>query len=148
MEPNYAIPTLADVAIKADVSTATVSRYLNSPNQLSQITRERVMRAIAELGYSPNFNAQALAARRTNTVGAIIPTMDNAIFARGLQAFQEELGKLGETLIETAVREFQEETQLKCQKLQWLNAIEVNSHPWPRHLLGMFWTIYNNKPFE
>ena len=56
--------------------------------------------------------------------------------------------ELGETLIETAVREFHEETQLKCQQLQWLNAIEVNSHPWPRYLLGMFWTLYNNKPFE
>ena len=99
MEPIRAIPTLADVARKAAVSTATVSRFLNYPNQLSQITRERVMSAIAELGYAPNFNAQALAARRTHTVGAIIPTMDNAIFARGLQAFQEELGKLGKTLI-------------------------------------------------
>ena len=99
MDQNSTIPTLADVAKKAGVSTATVSRCLNSPDQLSQMTRIRVMSAVAELGYAPNFNAQALAARRTNTVGAIIPTMDNAIFARGLQAFQEELGNLGKTLI-------------------------------------------------
>jgi LacI family transcriptional regulator len=99
MYQNNSIPTLADVARKADVSTATVSRCLNSPNQLSQTTRIKVMSAVAELGYAPNFNAQSLAARRTNTVGAIIPTMDNAIFARGLQAFQEELGNLGKTLI-------------------------------------------------
>jgi LacI family transcriptional regulator len=99
MEQNSTIPTLADVARKVGVSTATVSRCLNSPNQLSQRTREKVLSAVAELGYAPNFNAQALAARRTNTVGAIIPTMDNAIFARGLQAFQEELGNLGKTLL-------------------------------------------------
>ena len=99
MNQNNSIPTLADVARKADVSTATVSRCLNSPDQLSLTTRAKVMSAVAELGYAPNFNAQSLAARRTNTVGAIIPTMDNAIFARGLQAFQEELGNLGKTLI-------------------------------------------------
>ena len=99
MDQQNSIPTLADVARKAGVSTATVSRCLNSPNQLSQTTRAKVMSAVAELGYAPNFNAQSLAARRTNTVGAIIPTMDNAIFARGLQAFQEELGNLGKTLI-------------------------------------------------
>ena len=99
MSQSNFIPTLADVAKKAGVSTATVSRCLNSPDQLSQATRKKVMSAVAELGYAPNFNAQSLAARRTNTVGAIIPTMDNAIFARGLQAFQEELGNLGKTLI-------------------------------------------------
>ncbi len=49
----------------------------------------------ADLGYSPNFGARVMAAKRTNTIGAIIPTMENAIFARGLQAFQEELRAQG-----------------------------------------------------
>lgn len=55
--------------------------------------------AIAVLGYSPNFGARAMAARRTNTIGAIIPTMENAIFARGLEAFQKELRKHGFTML-------------------------------------------------
>ena len=93
------VPTLADVAQHAGVSTATVSRCLNSPDRVVENTRKRVMAAVRELGYSPNFSARALAAKRTNTIGAIIPTMDNAIFARGLQAFQEELGKSGITLL-------------------------------------------------
>jgi LacI family transcriptional regulator len=54
-------------------------------------TRERVMEAVQALGYTPDFGGRALASRRTNTVGAIIPTMENAIFARGLQSFQEAL---------------------------------------------------------
>ena len=62
-------------------------------------TRERVMAAVRDLGYSPNFGARAMAARRTNTIGAIIPTMENAIFARGLQAFQEELHLHGFTML-------------------------------------------------
>jgi LacI family transcriptional regulator len=90
---------LEDVAQSAGVSTATVSRCLNAPDRVTKSTRERVMAAIDQLGYAPNFGARALAAKRTNTFGAIIPTMDNAIFARGLQAFQEELGRHGITLL-------------------------------------------------
>ncbi len=92
-------PTLADVARHAKVSTATVSRCLNSPDQVVEKTRTKVLEAVRKLGYAPNFNARALAAKRTNTIGAIIPTMENAIFARGLQAFQEELGRNGTTLL-------------------------------------------------
>ena len=92
-------PTLDDVARAAGVSTATVSRCLNSPNQVIAPTRIRVMQAVEALGYTPNFGGRALASRRTNTVGAIIPTMDNAIFARGLQSFQESLSQVGKTLL-------------------------------------------------
>lgn len=92
-------PTLQDVANRAGVSTATVSRCLNFPDQVSPKTSEKVHTAIAELGYSPNFGARVMAARRTNTIGAIIPTMENAIFARGLQAFQEELRAHGYTML-------------------------------------------------
>ncbi|MEM1100246.1 MAG: LacI family DNA-binding transcriptional regulator [Pseudomonadota bacterium] len=94
-----AIPTLADVAARAGVSTATVSRCLNSPDRVVPDTRERVLKAVRDLGYAPNFGARALAAKQTNTVGAVIPTMENAVFARGLQAFQEELGRHGKTLL-------------------------------------------------
>lgn len=92
-------PTLYDVASEAGVSTATVSRCLNFPDRVKDHTRKRVMAAVVALGYSPNFGAKAMAARRTKTIGAIIPTMENAIFARGLQAFQEELRNHGYTLL-------------------------------------------------
>ena len=94
-----AVPTVEDVARHAGVSTATVSRCLNMPHRVTEQTRERVMDAVRELGYAPNFGARALAAKRTNTFGAIIPTMENAIFARGLQAFQEELHANGVTML-------------------------------------------------
>ncbi len=91
-------PTLDDVARAAGVSTATVSRCLNKKPKVSDSTRARVMKAISELGYTPNFYAQAMAAKRSFTIGAIIPTMENAIFARGLQSFQETLHSLGYNL--------------------------------------------------
>ncbi|TCD13169.1 LacI family DNA-binding transcriptional regulator [Oricola cellulosilytica] len=92
-------PTLNDVARAAGVSTATVSRCLNEPDRVVPATRERVMRAVKDLGYTPDFGGRALASRRTKTVGAVIPTMENAIFARGLQAFQETLSEAGVTLL-------------------------------------------------
>lgn len=92
-------PTLDDVAHLAGVSTATVSRCLNFPDRVREPTKIRVDAAIAELGYTPHFGGMALASNRTNTIGAIIPTMENAIFARGLQFLQEELTQFGITLL-------------------------------------------------
>lgn len=110
------VPTLEDVAARSGVSTATVSRCLNSPAQVSRSTRERVMKAVSDLGYAPNFGARALAAKRTNTFGAIIPTMENAIFARGLQAFQDELRENGVTLLvaSSSYSPEQEEEQIRA----------------------------------
>jgi len=93
------IPTLEDVAGAAGVSTATVSRCLNEPERVADATRSRILSAVDRLGYSPNFGARALATRRSDIVGAVIPTMANAIFARGLQAFEETLGEQGLTLL-------------------------------------------------
>ncbi|MEP3347658.1 MAG: LacI family DNA-binding transcriptional regulator [Litoreibacter sp.] len=99
MPKSLSIPTLDDVARAAGVSTATVSRCLNAEKKVSENTREKVMKAVDALGYVPNFSARAMAAKRTYTIGAIIPTMENAIFARGLQAFQETLHEQGYNLL-------------------------------------------------
>ncbi len=83
----------------AGVSTATVSRCFNTPERVIPETREKVQRAVNALSYTPHFGGRALASNRTNTIGAVIPTMDNSIFARGLQAFQEGLAEAGATLL-------------------------------------------------
>lgn len=92
-------PTLEDVAALAGVSTATVSRCLNKPEQVVEKTRVKVIKAVETLGYAPNFSARSLVAKRTLTIGAVIPTMENAIFAEGIQAFQETLQAAGYTLL-------------------------------------------------
>lgn len=93
------LPTLEDVANAAAVSTATVSRCLNEPDKVSEGTRERVMAAVNKLHYSPNFGARAIAANRTGIFGAVIPTMVNAIFARGIEAFQKTIVANNKTMI-------------------------------------------------
>ena len=77
--PKPTVPTLEDVAQLANVSTATVSRCMNSPNRVQKQTQERVLDAVRELGYYPNFGARALMAKSTNMIGAIIPTMESAV---------------------------------------------------------------------
>lgn len=101
--PDIARPkssaTLQDVAAAAGVSTATVSRCLNAPDKVVAATRERVLEAVRALDYTPNFAARVMAAKRSFTIGAIIPTIENTIFAKGLQAFQEALHAQGYTLL-------------------------------------------------
>ncbi len=94
-----AAPTLEDVANAVGMSTATVSRCLNDTGIVSEGTRKKVMAAVQALGYTPNYAAKAMAAKRSYTIGAIIPTMENAVFAQGVQAFQEALHAKGYTLL-------------------------------------------------
>ncbi|MEM8591893.1 MAG: LacI family DNA-binding transcriptional regulator [Pseudomonadota bacterium] len=124
-ETRKSAPTVADVAKLAGVSTATVSRCLNSPGQVVAKTRDKVQKAVAELGYAPNFSAQALASKQTNTVGAVIPTMENAVFARGIQAFQEELGRHGKTLLiaSSSYQQDLEESQVRTLVARGADAI-------------------------
>lgn len=88
------------------------------------------MSAIAELGYSPNFGARAMAAQRTNTIGAIIPTMENAIFARGIQAFQEELDDHGYNLMvaSSSYRADLEERQIRSLVARGADALLLVGH--------------------
>ena len=91
-------PSLEDVAKRADVSSATVSRYLSNPDLVREERRLRISAAIKDLGYIPHGAARALASKRTSTIGAIVPTLDNAIFAKGIQSFQAHLQSAGYTL--------------------------------------------------
>ncbi|GMQ74773.1 MAG: hypothetical protein BMS9Abin01_0012 [Gammaproteobacteria bacterium] len=61
--------------------------------------RKRVHAAVDTLGYVPHGVAPALASRRSNTIGAVVPTIDNAIFARTLQALQARLFEADLTLL-------------------------------------------------
>ena len=87
------------VARHAGVSTASVSRALNLPDSVSSDLRARIDAAISELGYIPDAAARALSSRRTRTIGAIIPTVDNAMFARGIEALQQYLSVQGYLLL-------------------------------------------------
>src|SRR3981081_1842957 len=75
---------LADVAQRAGVSAATVSRVLNHPSKVRAEIRERVARAMTELDYVRDGAARALASRHSLTIGHVVPTLGIGIFAAGV----------------------------------------------------------------
>jgi LacI family gluconate utilization system Gnt-I transcriptional repressor len=91
LPPTLAPPTLAEVAALAGVSPITVSRVLRLPGIVAQPTRERVEAAMRSLGYVPNLVAGSLASARTRTVGVLVPTVANAIFADTIQGISDVL---------------------------------------------------------
>lgn len=90
---------LADIAKRAGVSTATVSRALNNPEKVSPAVRDRVLQTVQELNWVPHGAAKALATRKTRTVGAITDTLGNANVAAELEALQEHLMAAGYVLL-------------------------------------------------
>ena len=85
--------TMKDIAEKAGVSVATVSRVLNNSKPVSKELRERVLKVVKETGYKPNALARSLIKQRTGTIGVIIPDMDNETFAdliKGIELIMDE----------------------------------------------------------
>jgi LacI family gluconate utilization system Gnt-I transcriptional repressor len=99
-EPDpQAVPTLSAVARLAGVSSITVSRVVRLPGLVAPQTRTRVEAAMRELGYVPNQIAGALAGARTKSVGVLVPTIANSIFADTVQGLTDELEPLGYAVI-------------------------------------------------
>lgn len=72
--------TIRDVAERAGVNISTVSRVLNGKMRVEEQTRERVMKAVEELGYRPNRLAKALKERKSSTIALVVPNIRNQIF--------------------------------------------------------------------
>ncbi len=81
--------TIREIAHEAKVSTATVSRALNAPEKVAEETRQAVMAVIERHHFVMDGVAMSLASRRTRTIGLIIPTITNSIYASSTQAIQQ-----------------------------------------------------------
>lgn len=92
-------PGIIDVAKRANVSPATVSRFYNNPEMVKGPTRLSIEKAAQELGYIRDRVAGALHNRFTGTIGIIVPTIDNAIFAELIQAFAGRLAEHDKTML-------------------------------------------------
>ena len=88
-----------DVARLAGVSTATVSRALNLPGTVDPGTLARVQAAIEKLRYVPHGAARALRSRKSDMIGAIVPSFDYALYARTTSALQREADARGYALV-------------------------------------------------
>jgi LacI family transcriptional regulator len=81
--------TLYDICEKTGFSTATVSRVINGSGLVKEQTRERVLQVIEELNYHPNHAARMLAGRKTDTIGVILPLLDDGFYVQVLRGIDE-----------------------------------------------------------
>ncbi len=91
--------SLEQVAKRARVSTATVSRVLNGLGVVKNSTRARVMKAITELNYHPNLHARSLAGGRSRTIGVIVSNLDNPFFLDIYRAVETDCHASGYELV-------------------------------------------------
>lgn len=90
------MPTITDVALKANVSITTVSRVVNnSSHKVHPATRERVQQVVQELDFRPNALAKGLPTKKTLTIGIIIPDISNPYYSEIVRGIQNVADKAG-----------------------------------------------------
>lgn len=91
--------TIRDVARRAQVSIASVSRALNGVDNVSDETRSRVLAAAADLGYVPHAGARSLSLARTNAIGVVLPDVHGEFFSEIVRGMDSEASKRGYLLL-------------------------------------------------
>lgn len=93
--------TIYEVSSLAGVSLATVSRVINNNARVSDKTRQKVEKAMSELGYRPNSIAQSLASNCSNSVGILVSELHGAFFGQMMAGIEAELRAAGKHVIIT-----------------------------------------------
>jgi len=113
---------IKDVAKYAGVSTATVSRYMNQRDMLSERTQRAVRQAIEQLGYQPDPTARALQSKKSSMIGLVVPVVDYAFFSRLTDAVEQACSRFGYKLLlcqsaHDAAKELEMVALLKANKV-------------------------------
>ena len=96
---NKPFPTIQDVALAANVSTATVSRALSYPERVSEETRRQVIDAIELTGYRVNQTARNLRRQQTGAIVVLVPNLGNPFFSRILAGIETTAAKAGYSVL-------------------------------------------------
>ena len=99
LERRPAVATIYEVAKRAGVSTATVSRVLSQPGLVAPATRRRVLAAVARLQYEPTAAAKNLRMLRTGNLVVTVPDIANPFFALILQGIEDAAGRAGYSVL-------------------------------------------------
>ncbi len=102
--PRQAV-SIQDVADRAKVSIATVSRALNKPHMVSPDTGKRVLEAVEELGYRPNRFAQALMTRESGVLGIALPDLHGEFFSELIRGADAEARALGYHMLVSSIHD-------------------------------------------
>ncbi|TDD71791.1 LacI family DNA-binding transcriptional regulator [Actinomadura rubrisoli] len=115
--------TIAQVAERAGVSTATVSRVLSGRGPVSAGVQRKVRRAAEDLGYQVNSIARALRNSRTDTVGMVVPSISNPFFTSLVESVEHALGREGKELFLCDARS---DPEIEARRLATLVARSVD----------------------
>lgn len=85
--------TIKEVAKKANVSVATVSRVINENYPVKKETKERVLKVIEEVNFVPNMQARELTQKKSNIIGVVVPSLTNMFFPNVVYGIETELKK-------------------------------------------------------
>lgn len=91
--------TIRDVAKRADLSVATVSRALNGAENVSEQARERIAAAVGELGYVPHAGARSLSLARNNAIGVVLPDLHGEFFSEIMRGMDRQASRSGYLLL-------------------------------------------------
>ncbi|NYE24462.1 LacI family DNA-binding transcriptional regulator [Pigmentiphaga litoralis] len=91
--------SIKQLAARADVSMATVSRVFNFPDKVSADTRQHVLRIAQELGYLPNASARSLRTQCSKVLGIVLPTLLNPVFAECLDGIAQAARAAGYAIL-------------------------------------------------
>lgn len=111
------------MAAKAGVSLATVSNVLNHPERVRDATAARVRDAIAELGYTPNRNARALASGSSRSIGLVVMSLRNSLFSDMVNGAQLAARQRGLTLL---IASSEDDLQAQGDHLAYLESTRVS----------------------
>lgn len=103
---------LKDIARELNMSVSTVSRVVNNKNNVRLETRERVLKAVKELNYSPNQVARSLKNKSTKTIGIIVPDVSEDFFAYVIKGIDNVISKQGYMIILCDTNEKPEKEEL------------------------------------
>jgi LacI family repressor for deo operon, udp, cdd, tsx, nupC, and nupG len=91
--------SIRQVARQVGVSTATVSRALERPHVVAEATRQKIMAAVAKLGYTPNFQARQLRTRKSHMILVLVPDIGNPFFSEIIKGMEQVAHTRGYSLL-------------------------------------------------
>jgi len=116
--PAAKAATIRDVAERAKVSVASVSRVLNGSDAITETTRQRVLDAVAHLHYVPHVGARSLSTSRTDTIGVILPDLYGEFFSELIRGMDLAARAHGKHLIVSSSHGDTEETMAALRSMR------------------------------
>lgn len=142
------MPTIQDVARDAGVSTATVSRVFSAPELVLEPTRQKVLEAVARLGYQPNFAAKSLRTLRTEKILVTVPDISNPFFSQVIRGVEEAAHAAGYSVLlgDTRHQEEREEQYATMLRRKEADGLIFLGHRLPVALSDMVETLGPRTP--